>query len=569
MRLGKKFSWAALGVLAGILAILVSGCSTTTGSNKLPDSQQILTLALDAGAPDIITMDPAPTTDVYSFQAEQMVFPSLVTWDSHLNTIPWAASSWNVTDGGKTYVFHIRPGLKWSDGTPIDASTFAYSMNRALDPCTQAPSAGFFLFPILGAPAYNGGKCPASQANALDPTNPTSLVGSSIIVQDPQTLEIKLSAAYPYFVPALTTSAAMAVPQQLITKYGLKGWTSHLQGFGGNVWELKTWDHKGALDFQRNPNFWGTAPVLKEVDFTIYQDQKTGYNDYLNGRIDIASPAIDQYPSAKKRSDEHEGPALSLGYIQPVWNVKPFDNVLARKAFAEAINKQVLATDIDKGSVIASNHIIPQGNPGYDPNLVGPDGTQSLTGNPAQALADITQYAATNCPGGKVANCTPVQFWNTNDSSSQLLSAALLAQWKQAMPDYPVTVHSVSFADLIAAIFSNNPPTMFVIGYAVDYADPQDWTSLQFLPSGANNTGHVNDVAANALMNKADTDQNPTERIQLYQQAEQILVKDVAWIVLDQSKIVYVESPKVHNFAFTPNLFPTYSTWQSAYLTAS
>ncbi len=568
-RARKSISFAALCALAGALTLLVAACGPGTGTGTvLPSSQQKLTLALDAASPDIDNMDPAPTADIYAFQAEQMIFPSLVTWDQNLKTIPWAASSWDVTDGGKTYVFHIRPGLKWSDGTPINANTFAYSMNRALDPCTQAPSAGFFLFPILGAPAYNTSKCPASQANALDPVDPTSLIGSSIIVQDPQTLEIKLSAAYPYFVPALTTSAAMAVPQQLITKYGLKGWTSHLQGFGGNMFELKTWDHKGAVDFTRNPSFWGTPTKLSEVDFTVYQDQKTGYNDYLNGRIDIASPAIDQYPSAKHRSDEHEIPALDTGYIQPVWTVKPFDNVLARRAFAEAINKQVLATDISKGSVIASNHIIPQGMLGYNPNLVGVDGTQSLTGNPAQALADITQYAATNCPGGKVANCTPVQFWNTNDSSSQLLSAALLAQWKAAMPDYPVSVHSVSFSDMIAAVFSKTPPTMYVIGYGVDYNDPQDFTSLQFLPGSGNNNGQVDDAIATPLMIKADTDQNPTQRIQLYQQAEQALVKDVAWIVLDQQKIIFVESPKVHDFTFTSNFFPTYSTWQTAYLTA-
>lgn len=568
MRLGKKFSWAAIGVFVGILAVLVSACATTGTSSVLPDSQQVLTLALDAGGADITRLDPAPTSDVYSFQAEQMIFPSLVTWDQNLKTIPWAASSWSASADGLTYKFHIRPGLKWSDGSAIDASTFAYSINRALDPCTQAPSAGFFLYPILGAPAYNGGKCPTSQASALDPVDPTTLIGSSIIVVDAQTLEIKLSGAYPYFVPALTTSAAFAVPQQLITQYGLKAWTDHLQGFGGNMFTLTTWDHKGALYFTRNSSFWGQPTKLKEVKFTIYQDQKTGYNDYLNGRIDLASPSVDQYPSAKTRPDEHEAPALSMGYIQPTWSVKPFDNVLARQAFAEAINKQVLATDIDKGSVIASNHIIPQGNPGYNPNLVGVDGTTSLTGNPAKALADITAYAAANCPSGKVANCTPVQFWNTNDSSSELLSAALLAQWNAAMPGYPISVHSVSFPDLIGAVFSKTPPTMFVIGYAVDYADPQDWTSLQFAPGGANNTGAVNDLIANPLMLKADTDQNQTERYALYQQAEQQLVKDVGWITLDQQKIIYVSTPKLKNFSFTSNLFPAYSTWQTAYLTA-
>ena len=571
MRRRLSFSWATLAVLLGSLALLASACGTSGTGSILPPNQQILKIALNAGGQDISTLDPAVTQDVYSYQIEQQLFPQLYTWDAHLNVIPWAASALpTVSSDGLTYTIPIRTGMKWSDGTPIDANTFAYSLNRQLDPCTATVLAGFFLAPIKGATAFNGSKCDAP-ASAIDPVDSKTLIGTSIIVQDPQTLVIKLAAPATYFLAALTTSSSMAMPKQLITQYGLKDWINHLQGFGGSQYELKLWDHRGSLDVVANPNFWGGEPKLHEVDWTIYKDPKTGYTDYLNGRLDVASPSIDQYTSAKTRSDFFEGPSLSMGYISPNWAVAPMNDVRARQAFDLALDKTVLANNIQKGTVFASNHMIPQGNPGYNPNLTGPDGqVNDLSGNPTLAKQLMQQYANAHC-GGSFAKCPTLNYYTTNDTGSLELSNAILNQWRTTFPGFPITETPVTFPQLLKAITSASPPAAWLIGYAVDYADPQDWTSLQALPpadGGGNNLSNINDPQANKLMLQGNTMPNGPARYAVYQQAEQSLVTQVAWITLDQAKLFWVATPKLHGFSFTPNLFPTFSTWQNAYLTS-
>ncbi len=568
MRRRLPFSWAALAVLLGTLAVLASACGTGGSSGPLPTDQQILKIALNAGGQDISTLDPALTEDVYSFQAEQLIFPMLVTWDAHLNIIPWAAASLpTISSDGLTYTFKIRPGLKWSDGTAIDASTFAYSINRQLDPCTGSQLAGFFLAPIKGATAFAGSKCDAP-SSAIDPTDSKSLIGTSIKVIDPLTLQIVLGAPATYFLAALSTSSAMATPKQLVTQYGLKDWINHLQGFGGSQYTLKLWDHRGALDFTANPNFWGGLPKLHEIDWTIYKDPKTGYTDYLNGRIEVASPSIDQYTSAKTRSDFFEGPALNINYIAPNWGVKPFDDVRVRQAFDLALDKTVLANNIEKGTVFASNHMIPQGNPGYNPNLTGPDGqVNDLSGNPTLARQLMQQYANQHC-GGSFAKCPAINYYTTNDTGSLELSNAILDQWRTTFPGLNITETPETFPQLIKTITGGSPPSIWLIAYFVDYADPQDWTSLQTLPGAGNNLSNINDTQANALMKQGDVAPAGPARIALYQQAEQSLVTQVAWITLNQGKTFWVQSPKLHGFTFTANGFPTFSTWQNAYLTA-
>src|SRR5689334_14977706 len=126
-----------LAIVGVLLMTLLTGCnqpwpfSQPTPNPKLPDNQQILHLA---GA--IHDLDPALVYSSEDVQFAQLIFPQLVTLDEQQRPIDWAAERHEVSADGLTYTFHLRKGVTWSDGTPIDANTFAYSINRALDPCT-------------------------------------------------------------------------------------------------------------------------------------------------------------------------------------------------------------------------------------------------------------------------------------------------------------------------------------------------------------------------------------------------------------------------------------------------
>jgi len=545
---------------------MVAGCGGTTSGGAVPDSQQILRIPLVVTDIDIKTMDPAHDQDYYSYFPIFMTFPNLVTLDNNGDVQPWAASSMPTFDASSnTYTFTVRQGLKWSDGTPIDANTFAFSLNRSLSPCTGS-AVTYYLYPIKDAQAYSTETC---KSDGTISGKIQSLIGDSITVPDSQTIKIQLTSPAPYFLEALTYPTGDAQPQQLIQQFGEKDWTNHLTdngGFGGNLYKVKAWDHKGNLDLVRNTSFWGTQPKLREVDFHIYKTGDSEYADYKDGKLDQGVAPPDQYKASKQRSDYHEGPFLSIGYYQPNWAKAPFNDLGVRQAFDLALNKTVLADQVNQGTVIATNHIVPQGEPGYDANLTGPDGTQGLTGDVAKATALMQTYAAAHC-GGQLSKCTPVTLFDSNDPSIVTADQAAVQMWQQAFPGYPIKTSFVDFNTLLSQIYSPNAPQIFGIGWVGDYPDPQDWLSLQFGNGAINNTGSVSVPAANTLMAQADTDLG-SDRMSLYNQAEQLLVTNVAWIPLSQGKSFYNVQPYVKNFQFNSLGVITLGTWQKIFLTS-
>jgi ABC-type transport system substrate-binding protein len=137
---------------------------------------------------------------VRSQQIAQLIFPRLVTLDEQDKPTDWAAERHEVSADGLTYTFHLRKGMTWSDGTSIDTQTFAYSINRALDPCTDMWNP-IYLYPIQSAQAFNTGACPVGATKSS-----ATLLGSSLLAPDPLTLEIVLQQPTGYFLSAPTNS---------------------------------------------------------------------------------------------------------------------------------------------------------------------------------------------------------------------------------------------------------------------------------------------------------------------------------------------------------------------------
>jgi oligopeptide transport system substrate-binding protein len=203
---------------------------------------------------------------------------------------------------------------------------------------------------------------------------------------------------------------------------------------------------------------------------------------------------------------------------------------------------------------------------GYNPSLTAPDGTTTLTGDVAKATALMPTYANANC-GGKFSNCPLVTLYDSNDPSIVTADQAAVQMWQTAFPGYPIKTQFTDFNTLISLIYSANAPQIFGIGCSADYPDPQDFLSLQFGSGSINNVGNVNVPAANALMTEADVNLNPTSRASEYNQAEQLLVNNVAWIPLNQQTTYYNLAPYVHNFAYNSLGEVPLATWQQIYLT--
>src|SRR5687768_1093760 len=157
----------------------------------------------NSGDPE--SLDPHKTSTVYEAHVLRDLFEGLVMQDSKAELIPGAAESWTVSDDGKTYVFKLRAGATWSDGSPLTAEDFVYSFRRLEDPATAAEYASM-LFPIVNAEEINTGKAKPEE------------IGVKAV--DANTLEVSLKAPTPYFLELLTHQAAYPVNKASIEKEG-------------------------------------------------------------------------------------------------------------------------------------------------------------------------------------------------------------------------------------------------------------------------------------------------------------------------------------------------------------
>jgi oligopeptide transport system substrate-binding protein len=525
----------------------------TTNGLPAPNSAQVLHDALTIESSGDVQLDPALIRETMGMTPAQLIFPGLVTIDPRGGLEPWMAQSWEASPDGLTYTFHLRSGMTWSDGTPLTAASFAYSISRALDPCTDAESA-WVLADIQDAAAYSAQACGQHDVPAL--------LGRAIIISDPLTLVFKLRAPAASFPAALAHPIALAVPERLITAYG-GDWTAHLAtvpgGFGGNLFKVAAEDpENGTLVLERNDRFWGAKPKLREIMYSVYDEYDYAYEDFQRGLLDIGYPDPEEGPLP---ADTQSAPLAALFYLQMNWRAAPFDDLRMRQAFALALDKQSLARDTFGGAAMATNHIVPQGAPGFNPDLTGVDDTGRLSGAVSLAKQLAMAYASEKC-AGSFAQCPPVRLTivDEDDTADQLANDAVL-MWHSAMPDYPITIVKLPY-DRFTAEFKAKRLQLGYTSWLGDYPDAQDWLALQFLPGAAWNTGAVDDPAASALLTAAAAEQDATARLHDEAAAEQRLVGDVAWIPLAQAVEHFRVRPYVANYAIGPYDAPALDTWQ-------
>jgi oligopeptide transport system substrate-binding protein len=250
---------------------------------------------------------------------------------------------------------------------------------------------------------------------------------------------------------------------------------------------------------------------------------------------------------------------LWINYYTMNYLVKPFNNVHIRQAFALAIDKQALAKNIWKDTVIPTNHIVPQGMIGYNPDLKGPDGTQRLTGN-AQKAKELLQQGLREEGWSSVAQLPPITL--TYASAKEVPAfdqevQTLIQMWQKVLN---VTVKSEPVAyntlldKVVIATLNEQGPQFWGLSWVGEYPDPQNWLSHQFgrgVPN--NNMNYGQNSGRNAaqqqltqqLLEKADVESQAHTRLLDYQKAEQQLINDVAWLPTSQVTTTFLRSPYI------------------------
>jgi peptide/nickel transport system substrate-binding protein/oligopeptide transport system substrate-binding protein len=567
MRSTKKSAFGIIPIMLFALTVILSACwgsgTSINDTSRAPANQQIFNLP-ETGISDIETFDPAMVASSTSLAPISMVFTGLVALDEHQKVVPELAQSWSTSSDGLTWTFKLRANLKFSDGTALTSKDVVYSLNRALLPALRSPAAPSYLNLIKDSDKLLAGKI-------------STIIGDSLLAPDPSTVIIKINKPVSYFLSTLTYPTAFVVEKKLIDKYGNVNFTDHLnEGGGSGPFKVKSYIHAKDIVLVPNANYIKAKPTVT-VNFLFYKDANTAYQAYRNGQLDmtpVPTPFLSQMQDTK---EYHQTPMLAIFYYGLNFDAKPFDNIKIRQAFELALNKSQIVKVVYKNVMVATNHIIPSGIPGYDPNLKGPDGTTSTSGNPALAqklLAEGLQEAGY----ANVSALPKIQFSYASGSSDMEREIEIAVnEWKEVL-GVNVEAQPIDFETLTSlepTTIGTDQLQMFQSSWNSDYPDEQDFTTLQFSdgsPNNATNYGQNNatDAAQQVQVQKelsaADVERNSSKRADMYNDAEQKLVNDVAWLPMYQGTTSYALKTYVQGYAFDEaNIIPPFD-WANIFI---
>jgi peptide/nickel transport system substrate-binding protein/oligopeptide transport system substrate-binding protein len=535
---------------------------------KAAQDKQVYIAGAGVGYPDILSFDPALAPDFFSAAAIDNVFTGLVELGDDLKVHPQLASTWTISPDNLTYTFTLKPNLMFSDGTPLTSADVVYSIDRALQPATQSGTAPYYLRYIKDASKLAAGSI-------------KTIINDSLLAPNPNTVVIKASQAVAFFLESLTYPTSYVVEKSVTTRWG-KPWTDHLADNGGQggdgPFKVQEFTHNKQVVFVPNPNYYGLKPQLQKLVFPMYKTQDTGYPAYQADQLDQTVVPVPDLATARKSPDFRSGPLLTINYYTMNYLQKPFDVTSCRQAFALAINKDLIVKTVWQNSFIPTNHIVPQGQYGYDPTLKGPDGTASTAGNSTMAQ-QLEKQCMTAQGYASAANFPPITltYSSAGIQAARNEVAAMQQMWQTTL-GISVKTNDINLDKLFAdeGLGSNNP-LQFYTGPAwiADYPDPEDWTTLQF-DKGASQNGmsfgqnHGPDATAQqavqAEMEAADLLTDPTARLAAYNKIEQELVNFVAWFPMEQQLYNNVQKPCVQGVVYNAGGLTPPDDWHNIYI---
>jgi oligopeptide transport system substrate-binding protein len=604
-RRGPARPLIAVGIVALVVIVVVAAIvpritasrpstSTTLCCAPRKAAAQVLSLSMNgygdtpANLIDVTSLDPVMVSGDYLSTVQQLVhllFDGLVTLDDANNVEMWGADHVTVSSDGLTYTFHLSANQSFSDGTPVKPSDYAWSLDRALNPCVAdfTSTSESALAVIKDGVAFASEDCASDYATVRGKIS--TLIGDSIVPDDSAgTLTITLQHAAGYFLAALAQPSAFVVERQAMNGLGTDGaWLANLTsgptGRGGSgMFYLASDDSSGSLVLKPNPHWWGQSagklPNFTELDVHLYSDSTLDYSSFLSSSYDYvdASPR-DSLIAAQSKPDYHLTPDLQVSTIAFNWKLAPFDNADARQALCLALNRDAIAQQVlqsyatNSGAVpyIPTWHLVPQGMPGYNSHLTGIDGVTATSGDLAKAEAHWQAYLATL--RGKAP--PPVAYIYSQASQAQVILANdVVAHWSNAFPGLSVS-KKIPEGLLQEGDVPQYQTARF--GWLADYPDPQDFLSKLYSTSGVYNEWNSSVPSADALLAQADTISDPTEqasRLNRYNQAEQQLVQQVATCPLFQYQTGYLLRSSIYGLRQNGQGYFADDDWVMGYRTA-
>jgi len=518
------------------LAILPA-CSKTNTASK----QQVLRVNL-AGEPAQI--DPNRASWSTERSVIMQVFEGLLGFNQDLTlraigatTIPTVANK-GISADGLTYTFKLNTKVTWSDGKKVTANDYEYSIKRMLSPDLAAEYASFY-FDIAGAEDYysaTGAEVTAAQKATLK-----NAVG--VKATDETTLQITLRNPRPTFLDLMALWPTYPVRQDIIEKYAEK-WTEPPNYIGNGAFLMTEWVHSDHITLVKNPKYWGTKAKLDTITLKMITDINAEYAAYQNNELDISQVA------AGTEKGTMADPVLSKQILrfaelttfafQFNLSTPPFDNKNLRKAINAAVDRVAFINNVRGGVGMPSYSWIPPGMPGYDANL-GAD--YHFSAAKAKEFLAAAGYKA----DGSDVPALRLQYADTGINPT-------IAQFVQNQMKVNLGI-TVNLEPMERAAFSKmvnaEQHTWAWFGWGADYPDPDNWLPELFGTNAGNNHTNYSNPAFDALAAQAKKELDNTKRLQMWAQAQAMVVDDAPVLFIQYRERFRLVKPSVQGLMYT------------------
>lgn len=445
-------------------------------------------------------IDPALVVDDEGLMVVDALFDSLTAYDDDLEVVPAAASSWEVTDGGRTWTFHLRPDGRFHDGRPVTAADFARAFERVVDG-------------IPGEPAPNAHHLALVEGYDRARGTPETLSGVEVV--DELTLRIRLTEPY-YDLPAVLAHPSLApVPD------GAEDPTFRDRPIGNGPFAMaQPWEHGRFIRVVRSDTY-PARPLLDEVVFQIHTGTRAAAEAYANllaGRVHVAPVPAEELPAARTRLGRSpdgqrgpgviEGPRAIVYYLGTNTAVPPFDDVRVRRAVSLLVDRGRIAREVLAGTWSVATALTPPPIPGAVPGTCSYCRFDPATAAELLADAGVEELTLT-----------------VDDHSTQRAVAERIAA-DAAEVGIRVRVEAQPFAAYLAAI-GRGEVGWFRLGWQAEYPLQDNFvaTLLGSVGLGDTNVARFTDPEVDARIAEARATPDTAQRRALYAEAERLALE--------------------------------------------
>jgi oligopeptide transport system substrate-binding protein len=504
----KRFLVPSL--LAVLAAIIGSACSKPEQAVEKATRDQVLLMGNHSEPRDL---DPQIVSSQQEYFLTMSMFEGLTSPDpKDLHPMPGVAEKWEMSDDLTVFTFHLRKNAKWSNGDPVTAKDFLYAFQRILSPKLGAEYA-YMHWVVVNAKDFNEGKLADF-----------SKVGYE--APDDHTLRIRLTGPTPYFPFMVSHQSWFPVHKATIEKFGKMddrgtAWTRPENLVGNGPFRLKEWKPNQIIAVEKSATYWDASIVrLKEIHFFPIDNQDTEERAFRAGQMHVTASV----PTTKIDTYRRENPELLIQapfYGTYFFRINVTNGVLkdvrVRKALALSVDREAMVKTVARGGQLPAYNLTPPGTAGYTCR------TQLRYDVPAAQKL----LAEAGFPDGRGFPKLELLF-NTDDGHKKI-SEALQQMWKKNLGI------DISLVNQESKVWDD---TMKQLNYQIaryawigDYLDPNSFLDM-FLTGGGNNQTAWSNPEYDRLIAEAGRTSDSTKRLEIFQQAEAILMNEVPIVPL-------------------------------------